>query len=279
MYSNKKKEPKPKYKQVKNYEELMVVVGFHLGRSELTIDELRTKIERNTLDTDLINRAIERMLEVGALKTNEKYIENFTEYRARNYYSKKGIIGLLRAKKLPSALIEEIVPDLFDSYIQNEVDSLREYLDRTYQDFTTTNKDKLYKEIQTKRGFSASQINVAIADHEALHTLRTALEVKAAKADLRTEIIKRYKKGKGRNLIKLELKQQCIDVSNYDEILSAMELSSELDFYAMAATVLSKKKYDYSDYSDLNKARGHLTRKGFTSDEIKEAIENLKASH
>lgn len=273
------KDQKPKYKQAKNYEELRNIAFYHLGIKDLTIAELRAKIERNTQDSELIQEVIDRLVELGSLKTNEKFIENLTELKAGNHYAKRGIVNELRKRDLPSKLIAEIVPDLYEDLVRDEVEWAWKYLCLNYPDFSGTNKDDVYKTMQRKLGYSSSQIEMALSQHPAIETLRTKLEIKAERLDLSTEIVKLFKKGKGRSVIRMELKFRMLDIDSFDATLSKLELNGDIDFYKKAEELLSKKKYDYSDYSEQSKARAFLARKGFTHDEITEAISNLKNSN
>jgi regulatory protein len=84
--------------------------------------------------------------------------------------------------------------------------------------------------------------------------------------------MKLYRKGKGQTLILNELKQNLIDVSEFEETLYQLTLAGDIDFYQSCKDQLAKKKYDLSDYKDKSKAYAYLSRKGFTTDEIKEIM-------
>jgi regulatory protein len=51
-----------------------------------------------------------------------------------------------------------------------------------------------------------------------------------------------------------------------------LTLSEDVDFYQSCKKELAKKRYDLSDYKGKSKAYAYLSRKGFGSDEIKEAM-------
>ena len=140
-----------------------------------------------------------------------------------------------------------------------------------FENFYGTNKEKVFAQM-TAKGFSRVEIEHAISLHPMRDTLRSKLAVKADKADLTTEIIKLFKKGKGQTLIQQELKQRLIDLSDFEETMYQLSLTGDVDFYQSCKNELAKKRYDLSDYKEKSKAYAYLSRKGFSSDEIKEAM-------
>ncbi|MGS0729667.1 RecX family transcriptional regulator, partial [Shewanella sp. 0m-11] len=140
-----------------------------------------------------------------------------------------------------------------------------------YDNFYGTNKEKVYAMMTTK-GFSRIEIDHALSQHPMRETLRSKLAVKADKADLTTEIVKLYHKGKGQILIEQELKQRLLDLSDFEDTLYQLTLIGDVDFYQSCKNELAKKRYDLSDYKEKSKAYAYLSRKGFSRDEIKEAM-------
>jgi regulatory protein len=69
-----------------------------------------------------------------------------------------------------------------------------------------------------------------------------------------------------------ELKQRLIDVSDFEETLYQLTLTEDVDFYQSCKNELAKKRYNLADYKEKSKAYAYLSRKGFGSDEIKEAM-------
>jgi len=63
-----------------------------------------------------------------------------------------------------------------------------------------------------------------------------------------------------------------IDVSDFEETLYQLTLTEDVDFYQSCRNELAKKRYNLSDYKEKSKAYAFLSRKGFASDEIKEAM-------
>jgi regulatory protein len=140
-----------------------------------------------------------------------------------------------------------------------------------FETFDGISKEKVYAQMTT-RGFTRPQIDQALSQHPEKNSLRSKMAIKAEKAELATEIIKLYRKGKGQMLILNELRQRLIDVSDFEETLYQLELAGDIDFYQSCKDQLAKKSYDLSDYKDKSKAYAYLARKGFTGDEIKETM-------
>jgi len=84
--------------------------------------------------------------------------------------------------------------------------------------------------------------------------------------------MKLYRKGKGKSLILRELRSRLIDVEYYEDIICELEECGDIDFYQSCNDILSKKQFDVSNSADKSKAYAYLSRKGFGSDEIKEAF-------
>ena len=61
-------------------------------------------------------------------------------------------------------------------------------------------------------------------------------------------------------------------MTDFEETLYQLTLTEEIDFFQSCKTQLAKKRYDLTDYKDKSKAYAYLSRKGFGSDEIKEAM-------
>jgi len=69
-----------------------------------------------------------------------------------------------------------------------------------------------------------------------------------------------------------ELRAKLIDVEHFDDAVYKLEASGDIDFYQSCHQVFSKKQFDVSNSADKSKAYAYLARKGFSSDEIKEAF-------
>ena len=108
--------------------------------------------------------------------------------------------------------------------------------------------------------------------HPEKDTLRTKLEVKAENADLNQEIMKLYRKGKGKRLILNELRSKLIDVEKFENEIYQLEEAGDIDFYQSCLDELNKKRYDINNRTEQSKAYAYLSRKGFDSDQIKEAL-------
>jgi regulatory protein len=143
---------------------------------------------------------------------------------------------------------------------------------RRFVNFYGTSREKVYTQMTTK-GFSQAEIDHALAQHPERETLRSKLAIKAEKADLTTEIIKLFNKGKGKTLILQELKQRLIDVSDFEDTVYQLTITEDVNFYQSCKNELAKKRYDLSNYKEKSKAYAYLSRKGFASDEIKEAMD------
>ena len=113
-------------------------------------------------------------------------------------------------------------------------------LQSRFMSFDGISREKVYAQMNT-RGFSRAQIDYALSQHPEQNSLRSKMAIKADKAELSTEIIKLYRKGKGQTLIRNELKQRLIDVSEFEDTLYQLELAGDIDFYQSCKEQLAKK--------------------------------------
>ncbi|MCK8047340.1 RecX family transcriptional regulator [Shewanella sp. 1CM18E] len=261
----------PPLRQAKSIDNVFNSAYWHLSQQDFTIDEIRSKLQRKTTNQQWIETVLARLIEGGYLKSDYEFAVRFCELSFSHELGAGAIKRKLQQRGLTSTDIENALEKVIE---EQNIDSFQMASTRLlskYDDFTNTNTDKIYSQM-TNKGFNRAEINHAIDQHPAKDTLLSKLAVKAEKADLATEIIKLFKKGKGETLILQELKQRLIDVTDFENIIYQLSLSEQVDFYASCKAELAKKRYDLSDYKEKSKAYAYLSRKGFSSDEIKEAM-------
>ena len=262
---------RPPLRQAKKIDNVFNSAYWHLSQQNYTISEIRRKLERKTENVEWIDKVIAQLIEQGYLKSDLEFTILYCESAFSNEIGKGAIQRKLKMRGVSSndiaTAIEQVVDQLDIDF--DEMASSR--LLSRYITFEGISKEKLYAQMTT-RGFSRPQIDQALSQHPAQESLRSKLAIKAEKAELATEIIKLYRKGKGQTLILNELKQRLIDVSEFEETLYQLELAGDIDFYQSCKDQFAKKNYDLSDYKEKSKAYAYLARKGFTSDEIKETM-------
>ena len=262
---------RPPLKQAKSIDNVFNSAYWHLNQQDYTITEIRSKLERKTDNTEWIEKVLTQLIEHGYLKSDIEFAIRYCESAFNNEIGKAAIQQKLRRRGVSSSDIETALEQVIE---QNDIDfnemASSRLLSR-YLTFEGVSKEKVYSQMTT-RGFSRQQIDQALLQHPAVDSLRSKMAIKAEKADLTSEIMKLYRKGKGQTLILRELKQQLIDVTEFEEILYQLTLSGDIDFYQSCSNQLAKKSYDLSDYKDKSKAYAYLSRKGFTSDEIQETM-------
>lgn len=258
-------------KQAKTIDQVFNSAYWHLNQQDFTIEEIRKKLNRKTTNQVWIDEVMNHLIDNKYLKTNLEFAVRFCESAFSNGIGKGAIGQKLTKRGISTTDIETAIERVIE---QDSVDFQQmaiERLQMRYDNFDGISKEKLYSQMAS-RGFSHAQTERAIAAHPAKDSLRTKLAIKADKADLSQEIIKLYRKGKGRTLILNELKQRLIDVSDFEDIVYRLEMADDIDFYQSCQQQLAKKRYDLSDFKEKSKAYAYLSRRGFTSDEIKEAI-------
>ena len=262
---------RPPLKQAKSIDNVFNSAYWHLNQQDYTITEIRSKLERKTDNTEWIEKVLTQLIEHGYLKSDIEFAIRYCESAFNNEIGKAAIQQKLRRRGVSSSDIETALEQVIEQHDIdfNEMASSR--LLSRYLTFEGVSKEKVYSQMTT-RGFSRQQIDQALLQHPAVDSLRSKMAIKAEKANLTSEIMKLYRKGKGQTLILRELKQQLIDVTEFEEILYQLTLSGDIDFYQRCSNQLAKKSYDLSDYKEKSKAYAYLSRKGFTSDEIQETM-------
>ncbi|AQS35700.1 hypothetical protein Sps_00496 [Shewanella psychrophila] len=262
---------RPPLRQAKTIDNVFNSAYWHLGQQDFTINEIRTKLERKTENQDWIETVLAKLIENGYLKNDYDFAVRYCEVAFSNELGTGAIKRKLRLRGVPVTEIDAAIEQVMDEQKVDAFAMATSRLLNKFDNFYGTNKEKVYAQMTTK-GFSRVEIDHALSQHPERETLRSKLAVKADKIDLQTEIIKLFNKGKGETLILQELKQRLIDVTNFEDTLYQLTLTDDVDFYQSCKNELAKKRYDLSDYKEKSKAYAYLSRKGFGSDEIKEAM-------
>jgi regulatory protein len=262
---------RPPLRQAKSIVNVFNSAYWHLSQQDFTVAEIRSKLERKTENIEWIEQVLAQLIEQSYLKTDFEFSIRYCESALSNDIGKSAIQRKLRLRGISSNDIETAVEQVIEQRDINFDEMASGYLLARYITFDGISKEKVYTQMMN-RGFSRSQIDHALSQHPAQDYLLSKMVIKAEKAELSTEIIKLYRKGKGQTLILNELKQRLIDVSEFEETLYQLMLAGELDFYQSCKDQLAKKSYNLSDYKEKSKAYAYLSRKGFTSDEIKETM-------
>jgi regulatory protein len=262
---------RPTLRQAKTIENVFNSAYWHLGQQDFTINEIRAKLERKTDNQQWIDEVLARLIESGYLKNDHDFAVRYCEVAFSNELGKGAIKRKLLKRGIKDGDIDAAISQVMDDKNIDPFEMAAARLLNKYDHFYGTNSEKVHAQMLTK-GFSRAEIDYAISMHPERETLRSKLAVKADKVNLATEIIKLFNKGKGKTLILQELKQRLIDVSDFEDTLYQLSLTEDIDFYQSCKNELAKKRYDLSDYKDKSKAYGYLSRKGFSSDEIKEAM-------
>ena len=258
-------------RQAKSINNVYNSAYWHLSQQDYTIAEIRKKLERKTENSEWIETVLADLIEKGYIKNDFDFAVRFAEFAFSNEHGKSAIKQKLRLKGLAEKDISDAIEQVMHDGNIDQFELAASRLRSLFQNFNSTTKEKLYSQLTTK-GFSRAEIDHAIAIHPEKDTLKSKLEVKAKNADLRTEIMKLYRKGKGKSLILRELRSRLIDVEYYEDIICELEECGDIDFYQSCNDILSKKQFDVSNSADKSKAYAYLSRKGFGSDEIKEAF-------
>ncbi|NRA59461.1 MAG: RecX family transcriptional regulator [Psychrobium sp.] len=262
---------RPPLRQAKKIDNVFNSAYWHLSQQNYTISEIRRKLERKTENVEWIDKVIAQLIEQGYLKSDLEFTILYCESAFSNEIGKGAIQRKLKMRGVSSNDIATAIEQVVEQQDIDFDEMASSRLLSRYITFEGISKEKLYAQMTT-RGFSRPQIDQALSQHPAQESLRSKLAIKAEKAELATEIIKLYRKGKGQTLILNELKQRLIDVSEFEETLYQLELAGDIDFYQSCKDQFAKKNYDLSDYKEKSKAYAYLARKGFTSDEIKETM-------
>jgi len=262
---------RPPLRQAKSIDNVFNSAYWHLGQRDFTISEIRSKLERKTENIEWIETVLAQLIENGYLKSDLQFSIRYCESAFNNETGKAAIQRKLKLRGISSRDIETAMEQVIEYQNIDFDDMARSRLLSRFITFDNISKEKVYAQMTT-RGFTRPQIDQALSQHPAHDSLRSKMAIKAEKAELATEIIKLYRKGKGQTLILNELKQRLIDVSEFEETLYQLELAGDIDFYQSCKDQLAKKSYNLSDYKEKSKAYAYLSCKGFTGDEIKETM-------
>lgn len=262
---------RPPLRQAKTIDNVFNSAYWHLSQQDFTINEIRTKLERKTENQEWIDTVLARLIEGGYLKNDFDFAVRYCELAFSHEIGAGAIRRKLQQRGVSLTDIDSAIERVTDEQNVDGYEMATSRLLSRFDNFYGTNKEKVYAQM-TAKGFSRVEIDHALAAHPMRETLRSKMAVKADKADLSTEIIKLYNKGKGQTLIQQELKQRLIDLSDFEDTLYQLTLAGDIDFYQSCKDELAKKRYDLSDYKQKSKAYAYLSRKGFNSDEIKEAM-------
>ncbi|WP_425263565.1 RecX family transcriptional regulator [Vibrio owensii] len=258
--------------QAKSVDNVWNSAMYHLGMRDMTEKELRVKLNNKTDKAEWIEEVIARCFDYGFLKTDKAFALHFCEMCFSGEYGSQYIKRKLLDKGIAEPLVFSSISETKSKLEINERDLIARRLMSV--NFESTSKEKVINDL-TKKGFSHSDITSEVKQHADFAKLRTKAEIKGSKADLEQEIKKLFRKGKGKRAIKLALQQKHIATDCFDTIISKLERDCEIDFYESALDTLSKKSLDLSDYAGKSKAFSYLGSRGFDSEQIKYAIENL----
>ena len=262
---------RPPLRQAKTIDNVFNSAYWHLSQQDFTINEIRSKLERKTDNQQWIDTVLARLIEGGYVKQDVDFAIRYCELAFSNEIGAGAIKRKLQQRGIAMADIDSAIEHVMHAQNVDPLDMASARLQSKFEHFDATSKEKVYAQMTTK-GFSRAEIDHALAQHPERDSLRSKLAIKADKADLSKEIIKLFNKGKGKTLILQELKQRLIDVTEFEDTVYQLSLSDDIDFYLSCKNELAKKRYNLADYKEKSKAYAYLSRKGFSSDEIKEAM-------
>ncbi len=263
-----------KQKKFNQYEQLLNSAIGSLSIRDHTIRALREKLLTKTDKPDLVQPVLDRCLEFGYLKTDDKFAVHAASVGFRNDYGESRVRSDLKKHGIDAHHIDNGVATAMEDVGYDEQISLVRRLG-AYHDLTLVTRDAIESDM-TKYGFKRSDVDRHLRDRDDYSKLKTKAQLKGESADLEKEIVKLAKKGKGGSLIKMELRAKFVDVSEFDRVLSELEADGSVDFFDLCVKALEKKRYDLNDYKGRSTAYGFLTQKGFNKDQINHAIEIVK---
>ncbi len=240
----------------------------------MTESELIAKLKVKTDNQDWINETLSNLKGYGYLKSDQDFAEQFAEQAFFGEFGSRYIVEKLKKKGLSDSIIADAIHKVSAEKNIDEQTILIERINNYYTSFTMS-REKLVAALQ-KRGFSYQQVKIAIDQHPQAHELRSNIQIKADKADLEKEVLKYARKGKGLTAIQQELRQRQIDTTELASLIDRLINEEQLDFYSSCLEQLQKKSYDLNDHKERSKAYAMLSRKGFSSDEIKFALSEGK---
>ncbi|CAH6825515.1 Regulatory protein RecX [Vibrio chagasii] len=257
-------------RKARRIESVMNSAMWHLTQRDMTESELTAKLRVKTDNQDWIDETLRNLKGYGYLKSDQDFAEQFVEQAFFGEFGSRYIIEKLKKKGLTDSVISDAIHKVSADKNIDEQMLLIDRIHHYYSGFTMS-REKLVATLQ-KRGFSYQQVKVAIDQHPQAHELKTNIQIKAEKADLEKEVLKYARKGKGLTAIQQELKQRQIDTSELSALIDRLINEEQLDFYSSCLEQLQKKSYDLNDHKERSKAYAMLSRKGFSSDEIKFAL-------
>ena len=257
-------------KKATRTESVMNSALWHLGRQDMTQSELLSKLRVKTDNEEWIADTMAKLQDFGYLKSDKDFALQFTERAFMGEYGSGYIIKKLKLKGLTDALILECIDRVKAEKAIDEQIILNDRVNHYYQELTMS-KEKLFSTLQN-RGFSFSQVKEAVNQHADAGQLQSKLEIKAQKADIEKEVLKLARKGKGLIVIRQELRQRKIDISDLEAVVNRLTESEQVDFFQQCLEQLEKKAYDLTNRKERSKAYGMLSRKGYSSEEIQFAL-------
>ncbi|EGQ9744213.1 recombinase A [Vibrio parahaemolyticus] len=269
--------------QAKSVEAVHRSAFWHMYQSSqalfLTETELRLRLLKKTDNQEWINEAIDRLKIIGDLKSDKTFAQAYIEQSYFGDYGAGRIFEVLTKKHIPKKTIVEELATYQSVHKINELEIVTNYIRGYYSSLATISREKLIQKL-TKRGFKHADIISAIKDHDDSQNLKSKLQIKAEKTDLSTEIKKGERSHKGLRAIKYALKAKLVDVSRIDVVANHLANEGQIDFYARCHECLvsyeAKKSLDLENYQDRTKAFSHLNQRGYSSEEIKFAFEEIK---
>jgi len=260
-----------KIAQAKSIEQVYNSAYWHLAQQDKTLHEMQMKLARKTENQVWIDTVLSELCAKKYIKSDIDFAIHFAEFSFNNSLGINAIKYKLNRRGIDERDIDTAISHVMHEHNIDLNTLASDRLNRSFSSLANTTKEKVYSQM-TAKGFTTSEIEYAITCHPERKQLKTQLEVKAAKADIHHEICKLYRKGKGKLLIKNELRAKLISLDNFDSAIESLELDGEIDFYQSCRAEFEKKRFDISNYTGKSKAYAYLTRKGFDSDEIKEAL-------
>ncbi|MDA0142653.1 RecX family transcriptional regulator [Vibrio sp. RW] len=251
-------------------ESVMNSAMWHLTQKDMTESELIAKLKVKTDNQDWINETLSRLKGYGYLKSDQDFAEQFAEQAFFGEFGSRYIVEKLKKKGLTDSIIADAIHKVSVDKNIDEQTILIDRINNYYTSFSMS-REKLVAALQ-KRGFSYQQVKVAIEQHPQAYELKSNIQIKAEKADLEKEVLKYARKGKGMTSIQQELRQRQIDTSELSSLVDRLINEEQLDFYTSCLEQLQKKSYDLNDHKERSKAYAMLSRKGFSSEEIKFAL-------
>ncbi len=257
-------------KKATRLESVMNSAMWHLTQRDMTESELLVKLRVKTDNEEWITETLSNLRGYGYLKSDQDFAEQFTEQAYAGEFGSKYIVEKLKKKGLQDSIIHDAIEKVKQAKNIDEQAMLIERVNNYYQTFTMS-KEKVVAALQ-KRGFTYQQIKEALAQHENVSELKSNLEIKVEKADLEKEVLKYARKGKGLTVIRQELRMRKIDIADLETVVEKAINEDMIDFYSSCLEQLQKKNYDLTTHKERSKAYAMLTRKGFSSEEVKFAI-------